>query len=113
MLRSGGYHTVHNHPGCLWAGVYYIADGDLDPEGGPSNGKLELIDPRAGVQMIHIDNTILHGRYQVDPLPGLMVVFPAWLNHMVHPFVGKGERISISFNVLLAEAPKADGAGEL
>jgi hypothetical protein len=35
----------------------------------------------------------------VDPLPGLMVMFPGWLKHMVHPFFGSGERISISFNL--------------
>jgi hypothetical protein len=31
----------------------------------------------------------------------MMVVFPSWLRHMVHPFVGEGERITIAWNMLL------------
>ena len=102
VSRDGDYNNVHNHPNCLWSGVYYVAEGKPDPDR-PNNGKLELFDPRAGVNMIFIENTMLHGRYTIDPIPGLMVVFPAWLQHMVHPFFGKGERISVSFNVLIGE----------
>ena len=30
-----------------------------------------------------------------------MLVFPSWHQHMVHPFFGTGERISIAFNIQL------------
>ncbi len=49
--------------------------------------------------MLNLEQGLFSGRYLVDPLPGLMVMFPSWLKHMVHPFSGNGERISISFNV--------------
>jgi hypothetical protein len=29
----------------------------------------------------------------------MLVLFPAWLEHWVHPFVGGGERISIAVNI--------------
>jgi hypothetical protein len=32
-----------------------------------------------------------------------MVVFPSWLKHMVHPYYGSGERISVAFNVFAEE----------
>ena len=105
--RHGSYNNVHNHPNCLWSGTYYVASGE--PEGHlPNNGKLELLDPRAGINLIHIEGSMFAGRYLIDPMPGLMVMFPSWLNHLVHPFYGKGERISIAFNVLTSEVPAAD-----
>ena len=102
--RRGAYNTVHNHPNCLWSGVYYVAPGKPDPE--PAhNGKLELLDPRAGTNMLFTKGTIFQARYVIDPLPGLMVMFPAWLNHFAHPFFGDGERISIAFNIVTTEIP--------
>ncbi len=99
VTRHGGYNTVHNHPNCLWSGTYYVASGEAD-EGPVQNGRLELLDPRAGINMIYIKGTIMEGRYLIEPLPGLMVMFPSWLSHFVHPFFGNGERISIAFNIL-------------
>ena len=106
VSRNGDYNGVHNHPNCLWSGTYYVQPGK-PAEGHASNGKLELLDPRTGVQMISTEGTVLAVRYLVDPLPGLMVMFPAWLNHMVHPFYGEGERISIAFNVFTLEDKSA------
>ncbi len=30
-------------------------------------------------------------------------LWPSWVKHMVHPYVGEGERISIAFNVNVVE----------
>ena len=27
ISRNGNYHAVHNHPGSLWSGIYYVSDG--------------------------------------------------------------------------------------
>lgn len=104
--RHGDYNNVHNHPNCLWSGVYYVAPGQPE-EGRANNGKLELLDPRVGVNVIHLEGSVLGGRFVVDPLPGLMIMFPSWLNHLVHPFFGAGERISIAFNILTQPAKAA------
>ena len=105
--RRGAYNTVHNHPNCLWSGVYYVASGEPDAEI-PHNGKLELLDPRVGTNMIYNKGTIFDARYVIDPIPGLMVMFPSWLNHLVHPFHGDGDRISIAFNIVATETPSAE-----
>ena len=107
VSRRGSYNTVHNHPNCLWSGTYYVSPGIPD-EGQPHNGKLELLDPRVGANLNYIKGTILESRYIIDPLPGLMVMFPSWLSHFVHPFFGDGERISVAFNVVATEVPAAD-----
>jgi uncharacterized protein (TIGR02466 family) len=106
VSRHGNYNSAHNHPNCLWSGVYYVATGTPDPES-QMNGRLELLDPRAGVNMMYIADTLLHARYLITPTPGLMILFPSWLSHLVHPFFGTGERISIAFNILTTEAKKA------
>jgi hypothetical protein len=42
------------------------------------------------------------GRYaHINPEPGTLIVFPAWLSHAVAPHLGNGDRISVSFNVFL------------
>jgi uncharacterized protein (TIGR02466 family) len=100
VSRRGQYNSVHEHPGAVWSGVYYVASGKPD-NADPLNGKLELIDPRSGINMLRLEGGPSDGRCLVEPKPGLMVMFPSWLKHMVHPFAGEGERISIAFNVTL------------
>lgn len=102
VLRDGGYNSVHNHPGSVWSGVYYVDRGEPDATS-KENGKLELIDPRSGVNMLYIEKNVLDGRYLIEAVPGLMLVFPSWLKHMVHPYFGKGQRISVAFNVSVDE----------
>lgn len=107
VSRRGHYNSVHDHPGSMWSGVYYVSGGEPDNKE-PLNGKLELLDPRVGVNMVQLEQGLFGGRYLVDPLPGLMVMFPSWLKHMVHPFSGSGERISTSFNVSVQIEPRSN-----
>jgi uncharacterized protein (TIGR02466 family) len=101
VIRNGQYASVHSHPKCQWSGVYYVSSGQPEPAEAP-NGRLELIDPRAGANLMHAGSK-LEERPLIDPIPGVMVLFPSWLQHFVHPFFGKGERISIAFNVVTTE----------
>ena len=103
ISRSGNYANIHDHGGAVWSGVYYVSSGQPRTDD-PANGKLELIDPRTGIAMVGAEYGTRSGRFLVDPMPGLMIVFPSWLKHMVHPFVGTGERISIAFNVNIIPA---------
>ena len=99
VVRSGDYHSPHNHPNNLWSGVYYVTVGEPD-SGRPKNGQLELLDPRVGSNMVGIPASLFEVRYSIPTRAGLMVMFPSWLIHHVHPFIGQGERISIAFNIL-------------
>lgn len=114
VMRNGHYHSVHNHPGHTWSGVYYVDIGAPEPDR-RFNGALELLDPRLGANMVTMPSNPFEFRYTVPPRPGLMVVFPSWLNHLVHPFFGAGERISVAFNVRVENLQFLDGekgAGE-
>ena len=106
--RNRGYNKVHNHPNYLWSGTYYVASGEPEPDR-PFNGKLELLDPRAGINSLEIEGDLFTGSYVVDPVPGTMILFPSWLRHIVHPFFGKGERISIAFNIFIQDVSSVAG----
>ena len=103
VSRDRAYNSLHNHLRYTWSGVYYVTLGESDPAVRDS-GAIEFLDPRIG-----IDSTLLPGAafgpfLRLQPEPGLMLMFPSWLQHWVHPFHGTGERISIAFNVTLTFA---------
>ncbi|MEO1573522.1 MAG: TIGR02466 family protein [Pseudomonadota bacterium] len=98
VLRTGQYNTMHCHPNAVWSGVYYVTD---NPTAGthPFSGKLELIDPRPGAALEYREASSLYGRFMLSPVAGQIVIFPSWLNHIVHPYFGESPRISVAFNV--------------
>jgi len=100
--RRGSYNVSHNHPGNHWSGVYYVSTGQPDA-GRPLNGIIEFQDPRPAGAAAPIPGFDFGHRQTIEPKPGLMLVFPSWHVHMVHPFFGDGERISIAFNLALHE----------
>lgn len=101
LCRDGGYNKIHNHPDCSWSGVYYVSLGEPDAAAPPDAGRIEFLDPRMGATDIGLRGVDALPKLTVDPQPGLMVIFPAWLYHYVNPFRGAGERISIAFNISL------------
>jgi uncharacterized protein (TIGR02466 family) len=103
VSRHGHYNAVHNHPNTMWSGTYYVSAGRPDPDT-PTNGRFELLDPRTGANMVRMEDTLMQPRYLIAPEPGLMVIFPSYVNHFVHPFFGAGERISIAFIIHASEA---------
>jgi len=102
VCRNGNYNVVHSHPNAMWSIVYYVTTGEPD-ESVPYSGLLELLDPREATTYIQVQNTVLDARMFVHNRPGRMVIFPSWMKHMVHPFLGKGVRVSIACNVNVVE----------
>ena len=100
--RNGDYNVVHTHPNCMWSGTYYLTRGNPD-KSIPQNGLLELLDPREAANYLQIGNTVLDGREFIENLPGRMLLWPSWMKHMVHPYTGSGERISIAYNINVIE----------
>jgi hypothetical protein len=62
-----------------------------------------LEDPRPVAAAALIPGFDFGYRERIEPEPGLMLIFPSWNVHMVHPFHGDGERISIAFNILVGD----------
>ena len=97
VMTDGNYHLMHNHPNNFWSGCYYVSTGNPD-KSIPYNSYFEATDPRPGAKMIE-SSAILLPRYRFQPIEGMILMFPSFVNHLVHPFRGKGKRISIAFNV--------------
>ena len=104
--RFGDYHDVHNHPWSYLSGTYYVkmpaSRETLQSRSDVRPGCITFYDPRGGVNMNAIKNDpYVDPEYTVLPEPGLMLLWPAFINHFVHPNLSKETRISISFNIVL------------
>jgi uncharacterized protein (TIGR02466 family) len=97
ICRAGAYHAPHSHADSAWSGVYYVDSGTGSPDQSLS-GILEFLDPRAGVEAVTAPGDPYGEPFRVRPQAGLLVVFPSWLYHWVHPYAGQTPRIAISFN---------------
>ena len=92
--RSGNFNKVHVHPGSTWSGTYYVDIGDpVDPE---VSTPLHLFDPCGKSTFL---SSVVQDSVYIYPKPGLMVLFPSYVPHMVFPHDGKSARISIAFNL--------------
>ena len=94
-----GMNQSHIHPNSLFSGVYYVKSN-------PQAGRLVLYDPRPGAQIVmpvrkegqppkHLWKDV-----NIDPIPGRIIIFPAWLWHSVEPNQSNDLRISVSFNFI-------------
>jgi uncharacterized protein (TIGR02466 family) len=97
ICRAGAYHAPHSHPDSAWSGVYYVDAGTNTDRS--LSGVLEFLDPRAGVEAVTAPGDPYGEPVRIRPEAGLIVIFPSWLYHWVHPYTGNTPRIAVSFNV--------------
>ncbi len=64
--------------------------------------------PRHGVEMVPVPGNPFGQRLYFPPVNGTLYCFPAWLRHMVNPYVGEKERITIAFNVRMESFEQFD-----
>jgi hypothetical protein len=104
----------HSHSDSAWSGVYYVDSGSEDPSR-PLSGILEFLDPRAGTEAVSAPGDPYGEHFRVRPQAGLLVLFPSWLYHWVHPYAGERSRIAISFNAAIGAhaAEQAQGSEEI
>jgi len=102
----GDYHDPHNHPHAYLSGTYYVRvprdratavnRRDVRP------GCITLYDPRGAVNMTAVrGDWNVDPEYTVEPEPGMILLWPAFLMHFVHPNLSATPRLSVSFNVML------------
>ena len=101
----GDYHNLHNHPHSWLSGTYYVQvpkgagrghRTDLNPNA------ISFFDPRAQANMTAIaGDGQFDPEHRIDPVAGQLLIWPAFLHHLVHPNLSDGPRVSISFNVVL------------
>ena len=104
--RFGDYHDLHNHPHSYLSGTYYVQiPTDVDSLPGRSDrrpGAISFYDPRPQANMTASrDDPQIEAEHTVMPEAGMILLWPAFLHHFVHPNLSQTPRISVSFNVVL------------
>lgn len=97
--RAGDSNVLHCHPGAFVSAVYYV---EVPPA--MQGGEIVFRDPRGPAPAMYETPSIelpwvgTGMGLPIVPASGLLLIFPAWLEHRVEPFAGPGERISVAFN---------------
>lgn len=104
--RFGDYHDPHNHPYAYLSGTYYVRVPDsrarLRNRADVRPGCITFYDPRSAVNMTAIkDDPQIEPEFTVSPKAGMILMWPAFLMHYVHPNLSDALRISISFNLIV------------
>lgn len=104
--RFGDYHNLHNHPHSWLSGTYYVKvpQGDAAVPGRSDRdpNAISFYDPRPQANMLAIRNDPqVDPEHRILPKAGDILIWPAFLHHMVHVNLSQDTRISVSFNVVL------------
>jgi uncharacterized protein (TIGR02466 family) len=89
----GGFNFLHMHEASLLSGSFYL-------EVPAGSGALCFRDPRPGVTHGSLKGSFPNGHADIHLKPGtgLLVLFPAWMEHYVEPHESDEPRICIAFN---------------
>lgn len=99
LTREKDYQPPHVHAGSNMSCVYYVEVPDKEEP----QGAIDLMNPLATQEMTFIPGgQTTHCR--VPPRAGMLLIFPAYVSHTVHPFFGEGERICIVANAMVRPA---------
>ena len=97
ITRDGGYHDMHIHPNSSWSVIYYLDTGDMNNK--TKNGVNRFFSPfhnmytDAGTMWSNVKNSI-----DIEAEPGMMVIFPSWIQHSALVYHGQRDRFVLSLN---------------
>ena len=96
LLKGGGHHSGHIHPHSILSGTLYV-------EVPAGSGPIRFEDPRLPLMMAAPARSAeapdeLRPFVEIEPRPGLLLMWESWLRHEVIAGTGRKERLSISFN---------------
>ena len=114
------YNPLHNHNGCDISAVIYLKVPDvkgrrnLESKKGKhdNDGNIAFVHSSVGNRNFDVFEK---GIMNLEPSPGLLVMFPSYLAHTVYPFIGEGERRCLPFNAVyrIMDENKKFVAGDL
>lgn len=96
VMEKGAIHAPHIHPHSVISGTYYVTVP-------PRSGAIRFEDPRLAMLMAappkkknaRADNRSF---VDVEPKPGMLLLWESWLRHGVEANAARTPRISVSFN---------------
>lgn len=96
-LSRGGFHTDHVHPHGWMSSVYYVHLPPGVDDQVRRQGWLRFGVPDFPIPGVPADSLVQH---LVQPVEGLLVLFPSMRWHGTTPFDAVGERLTVAFDVL-------------
>lgn len=99
VLPEGGSHSSHIHTNAVLSGTYYVKTP-------PGAGPIVFEDPRHALMMAAPPRKTSAPRsfrtyVSEEPAPGALLLWESWLRHEVPLNRAAGERISVSFNLVI------------
>ena len=108
--RLGDYHDPHNHPHAYLSGTYYVrvpaSRATVRNRADVRPGCITFYDPRVANMSAIRGDPQSNPEHTVAPAAGMILLWPAFVMHFVHPNLADEPRISISFNLMLKD-PRA------
>ena len=95
QLTRGGFHVNHFHNQGWISSAYYVQVPEESGDAELKSGWLKLGEPRFPTPGAHVGCV-------VQPSPGQLVLFPAYMWHGTSPILGSQPRIAVSFEALPA-----------
>ena len=96
--KKGAMNQKHHHSNSDLSAAYYVTAKE-------GCGDIIFYDPRPGIVYKHPlstkPNLLNADNNGVRPEPGMLILFPSYLEHSVNPNMSDHERIVISFNISL------------
>jgi len=92
IAKKGDYQEEHNHSNNMLSGVIYI-------EVNNKSGGFQFINPLTSESILLGNPNNFGYLYNITPQPGMILLFPGWMNHRALPNESDIDRISISFNI--------------
>lgn len=93
LKSSGAEHTQHRHPMSLLSGILYLTEGS----------STKFMDPcyARSLSGVEIPNDKLFDHLLIPPMPGKMIIFPSYVQHLTMPHYSQdNHRITMAWNSL-------------
>lgn len=97
ITRDGGFHDMHAHPDSSWSAIYYLDVGDM--QAGTTNGVNRFYNPNHSMY-VDAGTSWMQGQTSTDFFgePGMLVIFPSWVQHSAITYRGTRDRLVIAAN---------------
>lgn len=97
ITRDGGFHDTHAHPDSSWSAIYYLDVGDM--RGGTTNGVNRFYNPNHNMY-VDAGTAWMQNQTSTDFFaePGMLIVFPSWVQHSALTYRGTKDRLVIAAN---------------
>lgn len=100
----GDYEPLTNHPDAYLSGIFYVTvpkdRRELQQRDDANSNAISFADPRFAMNMNAIaGDPYVNWQKTLQPDPGLMIIWPSFIDFFIHPNLSENKQISIQFKI--------------